>query len=197
MMGSIALQTSRPLRLAREARLRSAVDAHYDVVWRFLRRMGVPEGVAEDAVQQVLLVFARKLDDVDIDAERSFLLGTALRVASDVRKQHSRLREVSDECALGGQPSGAVEADVELDRRRARKVLDDLLEQLPPDLRSVFVMCDLEELTMSEVAASLAIPPGTVASRLRRAREVFGELAAEARRRLGEAKVVAGEGGAR
>jgi len=184
-MVAIALPTSRPF-IPREERLRSAVDAHYDVVWRFLRRMGVGEALAEDAVQQVLLVFARKLDSVEPEAERSFLLGTALRVAADFRKQHARLREVSDESLLSGEPSLAPDADVELDRRRARRVLDEILEKLPGELRVVFVMCDLEELTMSEVAQGLGIPAGTVASRLRRARETFGELAAETRRRLGE-----------
>jgi RNA polymerase sigma-70 factor (ECF subfamily) len=76
--------------------------------------------------------------------------------------------------------------DEELDRRRARRVLDQILDQLPSDLRSVFVMCDLEELSMAEAAASLDIPAGTVASRLKRAREAFGKLAAEARKRLAE-----------
>jgi RNA polymerase sigma-70 factor, ECF subfamily len=185
MMDAIALPTSRSL-LAREGRLRSAVDAHYDVVWRFLRRMGVPEASAEDAVQQVLLVFARRLDDVERDAERSFLLGTALRVAADFRKQHARLREVMDERALGAEASSAPDADEELDRRRARRILDDILARLPDDLRTVFVMCDLEELTMSEAAEALRVPAGTVASRLRRARETFGQLAAEARVRVGK-----------
>ena len=41
------------------------------------------------------------------------------------------------------------------------------------DLRQVFVLFDLEELTTTEVASVLHVPKGTVASRLRRAREVF------------------------
>jgi RNA polymerase sigma-70 factor (ECF subfamily) len=182
MMVAIALPTSRAL-FAREARLRAAVEEHYSVVYRFLRRMGVPEAGAEDAVQQVLVVLARRLDGVDAGAERSFLLGTALRVASDVRKHEARLREV-DDAPLEDQASADADADAELDRRRARRVLDGILGELPDDLRSVFVMCDIEELTMSEVAASLGVPAGTVASRLRRAREAFAGLAAEARRKL-------------
>jgi len=185
-MVGIALTTTRPL-VSREARLRMAVDAHYDVIWRFVRRMGVPEEGAEDAVQQVLLVFARKLDTVEPDAERAFLLGTALRVAADDRKQRARRREVTDDRAMGVLPSAAVSADVELDRLRARQVLDEVLDRLPTDLRTVFVMCDLEELTMSEVALAVGIPAGTVASRLRRARDAFEALAAEARARLAKA----------
>jgi DNA-directed RNA polymerase specialized sigma24 family protein len=57
-------------------------------------------------------------------------------------------------------------------------------------------MCDLEELTMSEAAHALGIPAGTVASRLRKAREMFGELAAAERRRLGS-EPDAAKGGAR
>jgi RNA polymerase sigma-70 factor, ECF subfamily len=182
MMDAIAIPTSRSP-VAREDRLRSAVDAHYDVVWRFLRRMGVSEAAAEDAAQQVLVVFARRLLEVDPDRELSFLLGTALRVASDARKHDARSREVSDEAALEHEPSDAPDVDVELDRRRQRAVLDGVLARLPDELRSVFVMCDLEELTMSEVSSALHVPSGTVASRLRRAREAFAELARDARAR--------------
>jgi len=181
-MGALAIATSRSP-TTRDGRLRAAVDAHYDVVWRFLRRMGVAEAGAEDAVQQVLLVFARKLDLVEPGAERSFLLGTALRVASDHRRQGARVREVADDGAVAREPSNLLDADEELDRRRARGVLDELLGQLADDLRTVFVMCDLEELTMSEVAGALGVPPGTVASRLRRARESFARLAAGERAR--------------
>jgi len=41
------------------------------------------------------------------------------------------------------------------------------------ELRAVFVAYELEEATMAEVSEALGIPPGTVASRLRRSRELF------------------------
>jgi RNA polymerase sigma-70 factor (ECF subfamily) len=167
---------------AAQARLRAAIDAHYDVVWRFLRRMGVREAVVEDAAQQVLIVFARRIQSVDAGAERSFLLGTALRVAADFRKQAARQREVTDERALGGWAADPRGPDDELDERRARLLLDGVLARMEEDLRAVLVMCDLEELTMADVATSLAIAPGTVASRLRRARAAFQELVDEVRR---------------
>ncbi|MFT3771354.1 MAG: sigma factor-like helix-turn-helix DNA-binding protein [Minicystis sp.] len=44
---------------------------------------------------------------------------------------------------------------------------------MPLDLRAVFVLFELEQATMAEIAAMLDLPPGTVASRLRRAREHF------------------------
>ena len=48
-----------------------------------------------------------------------------------------------------------------------------VLEQMEEDLRTVFVLCEVEELSSGEVAEALGIPVGTVKSRLRRAREDF------------------------
>ena len=55
-----------------------------------------------------------------------------------------------------------------------------MLAELPLELRAVFVLYELEQMTMAEIAESLALPPGTVASRLRRARSSFEALAASA-----------------
>jgi len=78
----------------RSDRVRAAVEAHFDAIWRFSRRMGVAERDAEDAAQQVFLVFSQKVDTVTTGAERAFLFATALRVAADCRKKSNRAREV-------------------------------------------------------------------------------------------------------
>ena len=44
---------------------------------------------------------------------------------------------------------------------------------MPMELRAVFVLSELEELTMAQIAEMMSTPPGTVASRLRRARAAF------------------------
>jgi len=86
-----------------------------------------------------------------------------------------------DEAALGAARCAAPLPDEELGDRRARAVLDGLLDALPADQRAVFVLHEIEELTMAEIAVALSLPPGTVASRLRRARELFDSLAARVR----------------
>jgi RNA polymerase sigma-70 factor (ECF subfamily) len=53
--------------------------------------------------------------------------------------------------------------------------MDRVLESMPIALRSVLVLYEMEEMTMAEIAVMLGIPPGSVASRLRRAREHFHE----------------------
>ena len=75
-------------------RVRLALDTHYDAIWRFLRRLGVPQSDCEDAAQKVFIVFAERVAGVNAKAERSFLFSSALRVASDARKKKSHTHEL-------------------------------------------------------------------------------------------------------
>ena len=162
-----------------ESRLRQVVSDHFEVLWRFLRRLGIADGDTDDAAQEVVLVLARKLDHVAVGAERSFVLSTAFRVASGFRRAARRRREVDDgELSAFESPELGPEALAE--KQRLRVVLQRVLNELPLELRVVFVLYELEELTMAEIAATLELPPGTVASRLRRAREQFECLASNA-----------------
>jgi len=161
------------------ARLRRLVDAHFDSLWRFLRRLGLSEADTDDAVQEVILVLARKLERVDAKSERSFIFSTAFRVASDMRKRAKRRRETDDEM-LRELPTESPDPEVSADSQRLAVLFDRVLSRLSLELRAVFVLYELEDFTMAEIASSLELPPGTVASRLRRGREAFERLAAQA-----------------
>lgn len=156
----------------RDRRLRSMVNDHFDSVWRALKRLGVPEGSVDDATQQVFLVASRKLREIDQGRERCYLLGIALRIASDVRRAVQRRREVplGDAAALLPSRPGAL-PDQALDEKRAHALLAMALDGMPSDMREAFVLFELEEFTTAEVAAMLGVPVGTVASRVRRARD--------------------------
>ena len=165
-----------------QARLRAMVGEHFDFIWRALARMSIPQSELADSVQQVFLVASRRLPAIAVGSERSFLLGTALRVASDLRRTLSRRREVSalgDDEDEGREPASLDPPPDELtDQKRLRAVLDGVLAAMPDDLRVVFVLFELEEMSTPEIAALLEIPLGTAASRLRRARQAFDRLVA-------------------
>jgi RNA polymerase sigma-70 factor (ECF subfamily) len=163
-------------------RLRREVLKNYEFLWRSLRRLGVAEASVEDAAQQVLVVFAQRLDDVHPGAERAFLFATATRIASDVRKRQLRSRELTDSEAIEAHPSPAPSAEQLIDQGRARDLLDVILAEMPLELRTVFILFELEEMTMAAIAETLALPAGTVASRLRRARALFEEKASRLQR---------------
>jgi RNA polymerase sigma-70 factor (ECF subfamily) len=161
-------------------RARSLVVAHFHRIWRLLRRLGVPESDAEDAAQQVFLVATSRLADIPPERERSFVYATALRVASATRRNRARRQkwiELGYEDSISPSPT----VDEELERREALAFIDDVLGELEDDLRRIFVLCEIEELTAPEASEVLQIPIGTVASRLRRARHRFDEIAARIR----------------
>src|SRR5512138_2635963 len=152
-------------------RVAELVRKHYDFVWRSLRRLGVRDGDADDAAQHVFLIAARKLEAIRPGCEGSFLYQTALRIASDYRRSKKRRTETDFLDQIDGpDPSDTCPAVDELmDMRRARAKLDSILDSMPMDLRAVFVLHELEQTTMADIAVLLEVPAGTVASRLRRA----------------------------
>jgi RNA polymerase sigma-70 factor (ECF subfamily) len=152
-------------------RLRRIIEQYLDFMGRILRSYGVLESDVDDGVQQVCLVLADKIDRVEPNAERSFVFRTSQRIASRIRRTRSRRNEVGEEAAAN--TVDALDPEKIADERQAFDVLAQLLDGLEDDLRDVFILFELEELTMAAIAEMLQIPPGTVASRLRRAREQF------------------------
>jgi RNA polymerase sigma-70 factor, ECF subfamily len=156
----------------REERLRRAVDEHYAFIWRTLRRFGIPKDEADDLVQGVLLIFARKLETVEIGLEQPFLFRCAANVALHGRRAFQRRRALQEKAArLDGATQAGPSVEDDATRHEDLELLDELLAELPDDLRAVVVLCELEEMTLSEAAVVLGLPRGTVMSRLRRARE--------------------------
>jgi RNA polymerase sigma-70 factor, ECF subfamily len=153
--------------------------AHYAATCRLLRRLGVRPDQIDDAAQEVFWVCARRLADIRPGRETSFLYGVALRIAaSETRRQ--RAAPVSGDFGdVTTVPDAAPSPEERLDQRRARVLLDAVLDRMPVDLRTALVLVELEGMEVREIAEVLDIPVGTAASRLRRARE---ELSAIARR---------------
>jgi len=163
-----------------ELRLKHAMNTYYAFIWRVLRRNGLSPWDADEAAQDVFLVLSRRLADVLPEAERGFLVGTAIRVASERRRARPKITEVE----LGEQVEAyQTEVDDLVSLRRARSLLDEALASLSDEQRPVFVLIEMEQLTAPEVATDLRIPLGTVASRLRVARLTFDEAVQRIHRR--------------
>lgn len=166
-------------------RLERMFREHHEFIWRLLRRLGLGEDVAADMTQQVYLIAAERLADIRPESERAFLFGTALRLSRSVLRRQRRIQLEDD--------MDVRQADVQrpedlTDQRRAVALMDQILSKLDADLVTVFVLFELEELTTAKIAELLSIPVGTVASRLRRARESFRAQALRAERSLRQSR---------
>ena len=154
------------------ARLQTMVEDHFDFIWRSIRRLGVPAPDVDDLAQQVFLVAAQRYGTIPTGRERAFLFGTALRVTGAVRRAFARRREVGVESDEVDEPADPSPSPEDLtDRERARAVADQILEAMPLELRAVLVLYEAEGMSTPAIAEFLGVPVGTVASRLRRARE--------------------------
>jgi RNA polymerase sigma-70 factor (ECF subfamily) len=155
-----------------DRRVRALVDRHLDFIGRVLRNLGVAEAELDDVLQQVFCATVRRLPEVVEGSERAFLVQTAVNCAANARRARARNPEVG----LAVLPDIADEAPSPedlTDRKRAAVVLDRLLGTMELELRTVFVLYEVEQLSRAEIAELLGLAPGTVASRLRRAREDF------------------------
>jgi glucose/mannose transport system substrate-binding protein len=141
----------------------------------------------DDAAQEVLIIAAGKLAQVPLGSERSFLFGTALRIASNVRRGLRRRGRMSSSLSVVSLDTSPSLEDL-TDELMGRALLHEALEHMPPDVQPVFLLVEIEELPVRDAALRLGLAEGTVSSRLRRARACFETWCAQARPSLDEAR---------
>jgi RNA polymerase sigma-70 factor (ECF subfamily) len=152
-----------------DAELDRLFRQHAAFVARVLRRFGVAASDVADASQDVFIVVQRKLPDFEQRAAvTTWLYRISARVASDYRKRAHRRYEQRD----APVPELGIAADQEQSAREHELAvqLGRALDRLCDDKRQVFVLYELEELSMSEIAAALGCPLKTAFSRLYAAR---------------------------
>lgn len=144
------------------------------MVWRTMRRLGLREADVEDLAQEVFVVVHRRLPEFEGRSKVStWVYGICVRVAADHRKRaHVRYESPSAEVP---EPSVGPSQTDALQRTEARALLDAVLEQLDDDKRAVFVLYELEELPMAEVATAVGVPLQTAYSRLHGARRLVDQ----------------------
>jgi RNA polymerase sigma-70 factor (ECF subfamily) len=155
---------------ARSQQLANLFAQHAAFVWRSLRRMGVAAADLEDATQEVFVVVHKRLEEYEERASiRSWLYAICLRVSSRQRRTTSRRREqvVAEPPELSVEPGQL--ADVE--QRESLRLGQSLLAALPEKQRTVFVLYEVEHMTVAEIAEALGCPLQTAYARLHKARE--------------------------
>jgi RNA polymerase sigma-70 factor (ECF subfamily) len=128
---------------------------------------------AEDVAQETLVRAHRKLSSLrDRERFRAWLVRIAWRLAIDHRRS-GRRREVREQASLDCAPEQSAEDLAAAGEFRER--LWRAIDALPQALRIVVVLGGIEGHKMSELAALLSLPEGTVKSRLHIARTRLAE----------------------
>ncbi len=145
-------------------------------IFRFALHMSGSPTTAEEVTQEVFLRFMQQPRNFDPGAGSlgGYLIGIARNV---LRRDPASGAEVSlgDHLPAEDDPALSYESSVpsDLDREQALAWLRRAVLALPPTYREALVLCELEELSYAEAATVLQCPPGTVASRLNRARAML------------------------
>ncbi len=150
--------------------------AHADFVARFLLRLGAFGQDVPDLMQEVFLVAHRRGGFITGRAKpTTWLAEISFRVLSDRRKKTRRKLEDSDTETITMVPSEAVSPSDRTESRQSLSRVQQALETLTPEKRSVFVLFELEGESCDSIAQGLGIPVGTVYSRLHAARRDFAK----------------------
>ncbi len=158
-------------KMLRELKFKRHCRRYQDDVYRFARSiLGNPTD-AEDATQEVLLRLWKHLDSIRGSDARPWLLRTTRNHCIDqLRRRPSQLLDSGEE-ALASFPAPEIDDPIKAaNRADFRKQIDRALATLPENLRSVFVLYEVNGLHYREVAETLGIPLNSVKVYLSRAR---------------------------
>lgn len=145
---------------------------HFKAVWRTLSRLGVNPSSIDDATQEVFVTAWRRFSEFEgRSSPRTWLLGIAIRVASDTRRKQRPTVEVPERLEAGGPGPEHATASKQVSRR-----VEQLLGTLDPERREVLLLVDLEGYSVPEVAEATGTNLNTLYTRLRAARAQFEDL---------------------
>lgn len=152
---------------------------HSPFVWRVLIHLGVPRSRLEDASQEVFVALLKALPSFEGRSSlKTWIYGTCRNVAFTERRRARETTEIPSEELPETIVQPAQEGQLWI--RRAHERLVAALARLDEGQRQVFVLYEIEELSMEEIARELGVPVATCYSRLYAARD---KVHAELRRR--------------
>jgi len=154
-------------------------DAHADFVWRNARRLGARPESLDDIVQDVFMVVHRKLHELNSrESLRAWLFSILVRTIQNHRRSlrrkdpHVRSGESTlDPAYVADAPQLSPHAMAE--RSDAVRLVLQALQDLDADKREVFILSELEEMSVPEISEALSVNTHTIQSRVRAARKQF------------------------
>jgi RNA polymerase sigma-70 factor (ECF subfamily) len=153
------------------------IGRYFEAIGRFLATKVYDPDDVQDLISQTFEVCAKSLGRFEERSSfRTYLFGIANNVARDhIKKKHRRPQDVDFHVTrladLGPTPS------LILGGEKEQQLLLAALRSIPYQLQVLIELSYFEEMTRHQIAEVLDIPPGTVASQLRRAKKsLFEEL---------------------
>jgi RNA polymerase sigma factor (sigma-70 family) len=155
-----------------ERLFRDLLDQHRDRLYRFVLRHIGQETEAEELAQQAFVEAARTYENFRGESQLStWLYGIAMNlVRNHLSRSPQRLYRFEDDSSLDELPGAGFDPEEQCDRIELVRMLERELGGLMPEMREVLLLVALEDMSYEDAAELLALPIGTVRSRVSRAR---------------------------
>jgi RNA polymerase sigma-70 factor (ECF subfamily) len=160
----------------------AAALPHLGAAYNLARWLLRDDQHAHDAVQEAYLRAFRFFDGLRGESARPWLLGivrnTCFTMLERTRNQPQWVDfdDAEFEAALVEAPHHGADPVLQLQQQRIRLQVDAAIRALSPPLREVIVLREFEDLDYAQIAKIVAVPIGTVMSRLARARDHFASV---------------------
>ena len=149
------------------------VRRYQDRVYRFVLRMVGSHDDALELTQEAFVKAWQALPEWQPDAQfRTWLFRIAANAATDALRRRKVVQFVALDADYDA-PDGGPAPEAQLQAKQQLKALDTALRRLPSDQREIVLLREIEDMSYSEISATLGISEGTVKSRLARAREAL------------------------
>lgn len=164
----------RQLKKGNEQAFSTLYERYQGPIYRFALHMSGNNGTAEEITQEVFmaLITNTKGYDETKGTLAGYLFGIARNLTRRSLEQSRCLEPLAEDVTETESNVPASDLDILADLSKAELVecLRKAVLALPEQYREIVVLCDLEEMNYDDAAALLNCSPGTVASRLHRAR---------------------------
>lgn len=152
--------------------------ATFPSVWRSVRRLGVVDSAVDDVVQEVFVAVHRRLGQFEGRCTlRTWVFGIVVRVVNNYRRTGRRKGAAHATTSHVDDPGDVMDAGADpfelTSRAEAGRTVRRLLAHLETNKAAVFVLAELEGLTVPEIAEATGVNLNTIYSRLRAARKDF------------------------
>lgn len=163
-----------------EAAVRELIRRMNPRLFRVARGLAAGDAEAEEIVQETYLAAFTRLETFRGNARFSTWITRICLNAARMRGRGARTHEEYDtvtesngmeDTVLAFPGGGAMRPDAALGQRQARALLEHAIDDLPPELRVVFLMREAEGMSTIAIARDLSLNPVTVKTRLFRARQ--------------------------
>ena len=155
---------------------RELAAAHLESAYNLARWLVRDRALADDVVQDAMLRALRYYHGFRGENARAWLLQIVRNVAMTRLKRGSE-ELVADDSAVAALETAHDGPETALMRQDEQRLLHDLLDGLPVELRECLVLREIEELSYKEIARVVGAPIGTVMSRLWRGRKLLVQAA--------------------